>query len=61
MDAQFGPGATLNGTNGWREWPGVTSLRSPGCYAFEIDGVGFSEVVVFKAVFPARGDYPWRG
>src|SRR5207245_3446782 len=53
IDPQFGPGPTLNGRDGWREWPGGTWLRHPGCYAWQIDGTGFSHVIVFKAVFSA--------
>ena len=51
VDPQVGPGATANGTDGWREWPGGTWLRTPGCYAWQIDGTDFSHVIVFKAVF----------
>jgi hypothetical protein len=51
MDAQLGPGDTINGMNGWREWPGGTYLRTPGCYGWQVDGTDFSHVIVFKAVF----------
>jgi hypothetical protein len=51
LDPQLAPGPTLNGTGGWREWPGATWLRKPGCYAWQVDGEGFSNVIVFKAVF----------
>jgi hypothetical protein len=51
IDPQLGPGDTINGMNGWREWPGGTSLRTPGCYAWQVDGTDFSHVIVFKAVF----------
>ena len=51
VDPQLGPGDTLNGIEGWREWPGGTSLRTPGCYAWQVDGTDFSHVIVFKAVF----------
>jgi hypothetical protein len=55
IDPQMGPGATINGADGWREWPGGTWLRSPGCYAWQIDGTDFSHVIVFEAVFrPTR-------
>lgn len=39
---------------GWRQLPGATVLRGPGCYAFQVDGRRFSEVVVFEAVLPRR-------
>jgi hypothetical protein len=51
VDPQIGPGATLNGIDGWRTWPGATWLRTPGCYAWQIDGTDFTEVIVFKAIF----------
>ncbi len=34
---------------GWREWPSYTRLRAPGCYAYQVDGPGLSEVIVFRA------------
>jgi hypothetical protein len=51
LDPQLPPGPTINGTGGWREWPGGTWLRKPGCYAWQVDGEGFSNVIVFRAVF----------
>jgi hypothetical protein len=36
-----GPYALLN--------PAATFLRSPGCYAYQVDGRGFSYVIVFEA------------
>jgi hypothetical protein len=40
------PGATINGGGGWREAPGGFWVRSPGCYAFQVDGLTFSYVIV---------------
>jgi hypothetical protein len=52
VDPQLGPGDTLNGfPAGLREWPGGTFLRTPGCYAWQVDGTDFSTVIVFQAVF----------
>lgn len=34
---------------GAREWDSFTRMRSAGCYAYQIDGSGFSEVIVFSA------------
>jgi hypothetical protein len=34
---------------GWREWPSYTRLRVGGCYAYQVDGVSFSTVIVFRA------------
>ncbi len=33
----------------WRYGPSTTLLRGPGCYAFQVDGTNFSEVIVFAA------------
>jgi hypothetical protein len=38
------------GTTNWSNWPSYTRLQTPGCYAYQVDGVGISEVIVFKAV-----------
>jgi len=35
---------------GWREWPSYTYVPSLGCYAYQVDGVGFTAVVVFEVV-----------
>jgi hypothetical protein len=34
---------------GWREWPSYTFVPSLGCYAYQVDGVGFTKVIVFEA------------
>lgn len=34
---------------GAREWPSYTRVRSPGCYAYQVDGSGFSETITFAA------------
>jgi hypothetical protein len=49
VDPQLPPGSTINGRNGFREWPGATWLRAPGCYAWQVDGAAFSRVIVFRA------------
>jgi hypothetical protein len=54
MDPQMPPGPTVNGANGYREWPGATWLRSPGCYGWQIDGIGFTRVIIFQAVWGAQ-------
>jgi hypothetical protein len=33
----------------WQFWPGATEVTAPGCYAYQVDGAGFSEVIVFQA------------
>jgi hypothetical protein len=45
VDPQFAPAAG----NVIRQWPGATWITAPGCYAWQIDGVNFSTVVVFRA------------
>lgn len=37
-------------TGDGRAWITYTRIRSGGCYAYQVDGAGFSEVVVFRAV-----------
>jgi hypothetical protein len=32
-----------------REWLTFTRVQGPGCYAYQVDGTSFSEVIVFKA------------
>ncbi len=44
---------TLTGY-GYRTVPGSTWIRSPGCYAWQVDGRGFSDVIVVDAQAPAR-------
>jgi len=29
--------------------PSYTRVRAPGCYAYQVDGLGFSYVIVFEA------------
>jgi hypothetical protein len=36
-------------SKGWRYFPSYTRLRASGCYAYQLDGTSFSEVIVFKA------------
>jgi len=33
----------------WQFWPGGTEVTSAGCYAYQVDGTGFTEVIVFRA------------
>lgn len=34
---------------GGRAWMSFTRVRSPGCYAYQVDGTSFSRVIVFRA------------
>jgi hypothetical protein len=45
----FGAESADNWTGGWRNFPSYTRLRAPGCYAYQVDGADFSDVIVFKA------------
>jgi hypothetical protein len=40
-------------SDSWRYGPSFTIIPGPGCYAFQIDGVNFSKVVVFEATVAA--------
>jgi hypothetical protein len=33
----------------WQYWGGSTEVTSPGCYAYQIDSSGFTDVIVFRA------------
>ncbi len=35
----------------WANFPVLLRMQAPGCYAIQIDGVTFSEVIVFRVVF----------
>jgi hypothetical protein len=35
----------------WDNWPTSTLVRGPGCYGYQIDGEGFSNVIIFAAEF----------
>jgi hypothetical protein len=32
-----------------RDRPSYTRVRGPGCYAYQVDGLGFSYVIIFEA------------
>lgn len=36
--------------HGWSGWPSYTMPRAPGCYAYQVDGLSFTEVIVFRVV-----------
>jgi hypothetical protein len=37
------------GSGGWRYFPTSTVVPAAGCYAFQVDGAGFSRLIVFTA------------
>lgn len=47
--AELRIGTELTGTSPVRRVPGYTRVRAPGCYAYQIDGAGFSRIVIFEA------------
>jgi hypothetical protein len=40
---------------GWRDWPSATLLTKAGCYAWQVDGMSFSTVIVFRATVQPPG------
>jgi hypothetical protein len=38
----------------YRVQPGSTWVKGPGCYAWQVDGSSFSEVIVVDLVFPSN-------
>jgi hypothetical protein len=52
---EFQPSRGQRAFGGWRGYPATTRLHHQGCYAWQIDGTTFSEVVVFKAVVKRSG------
>jgi hypothetical protein len=42
-------GTSSGEPSGAREWPSFTRVRSSGCYAYQVDGSDFSEVITFPA------------
>jgi hypothetical protein len=47
-------GATINTQDGYRTVPGSTWVTSPGCYGWQVDGRGFSEIIVVNVVAAGR-------
>jgi hypothetical protein len=41
--------ATANPDAEWRQFPSYTRIRARGCFAYQVDGLTFSIVVVFRA------------
>lgn len=49
-ELQLDPAEGTNSARGWQDWPTYTRLRAPGCYAFQVDGITFTQVTPFQAV-----------
>jgi len=43
-------GATAPSDLGWRQWPSLSILPGPGCYAIQVDGQTFTETVIVQVV-----------
>ncbi len=41
-------GPAANELAGWREFPYSTFVKAPGCYAWQVDGRMFSEIIVVR-------------
>jgi hypothetical protein len=39
-----------NVPTGWRMWPSIMYLASAGCYGWQVDGLGFTEVFTFHSL-----------
>ena len=37
----------VDATNSWREWDGLLSTDSPGCFGLQVDGDVFTEFILF--------------
>jgi hypothetical protein len=46
----LGDGFVADLTEPTTDLPAATQVQAPGCYAYQIDGVTFTEVIVFRAV-----------
>jgi hypothetical protein len=44
-----GDGRAATTAPGWSNWPTYTRVRAPGCYAYQVDGLDFSEIIVVPA------------
>ncbi len=51
-DAQSPPLSALRllGPPPETNWPSQTRLQAPGCYAYQVDGLSFTQVIVFQAM-----------
>lgn len=36
--------------SGWRMWPSGAYVATPGCYAWQVDGIGFTELITFHSL-----------
>ena len=50
LTATHGDATVFTLTGHHTDWPSGTFVSGPGCYAYQVDGVGFSEVIGFQVV-----------
>ena len=48
-ELRLDPASNVNSAAGWHDWPAYTRVRVAGCYAYQVDGLGFRQVIVFTA------------
>ena len=48
-ELRIAPGRGPSEWNGARSRPSYTRVQAPGCYGYQVDGIGFSRVIVFEA------------
>ena len=46
----FDTNVTSNPPSRWRIWPSFTYIATSGCYAWQADGLGFTEVITIQAL-----------
>jgi hypothetical protein len=52
------PGRGFRPWKGARDRPSYTRVEAAGCYGYQVDGIGFSRVIVFQAVQVAPPSQP---
>jgi hypothetical protein len=50
LQASFSSDNAGSTPSGWQPWINYVRVRAPGCYAVQVDGLHFSEVITFQAV-----------
>lgn len=51
VSLRLGGGPDYDFGTSWAKWPSFTRIQTAGCYAYQVDGLTFSEAMVFQAVF----------
>lgn len=50
-DATVGDAVVIDVGGQPQDWPSLTYLSGPGCYAYQVDGVNFSKLIIFRATW----------